>query len=92
MCSFVTQIDNIEIKTEKLICLLYYCTIKEVKKMEEIRCIICDELVLPGEHVFPGDHCPILPCVWHVECGNGISDAVLGSDGKLRWCETNGIV
>lgn len=46
-----------------------------------MRCCVCDEKILVGDKVYPGGN-----LVWHTECGDGACYAVMGGDGKLRWC------
>lgn len=45
-----------------------------------IKCTECKEEIRPGEHVYPGKG-----GAWHTKCERGMSSAVMGSDGKIRW-------
>ena len=47
-----------------------------------MKCCVCGKTIRPGEYVFPG-------CdeVWHTSCSMGLFPAVMGNDGKLRWCD-----
>lgn len=45
-----------------------------------MKCKICEQEILPGEHVYPG-----VEEAWHTDCGIGKYDAVMGSDMILRW-------
>ena len=52
-----------------------------------MRCCVCGKTIEPGEHVFPGFENGE-EAVWHITCGMGLFPAVMGSDGKLRWCDS----
>jgi len=52
-----------------------------------VRCCKCGKEIKPGEHVFPGFENGE-EAVWHITCGMGLFPAVMGSDGKLRWCDS----
>ena len=52
-----------------------------------MRCCRCGKEIEPGEHVYPGYDDDGEDVVWHTTCGDGVYEAVMGSDGRLRWCE-----
>ena len=52
-----------------------------------MRCCRCGKTIEPGQHVYPGFE-DDEEVVWHTTCGGGVYEAVMGSDGKLRWCES----